>query len=77
MAVLTLTNSTTDTIVTLGVTGNNANSGGRVGTYSLMPGQSMPVEVELYTLLNICGLENTTIPATAPQVDSAEKASED
>lgn len=43
---LTLTNNEETTAITVGLAGGQANAGGRTGLYEIMPGESVPVEID-------------------------------
>lgn len=53
MARLVITNEEKATTVTVGITGVNANAGGKTGSYALEPGGTMPIDVDSDTTLTI------------------------
>lgn len=61
---LTLVNNEADVAITIGVAGGLANAGGRSGSYQLMPGEEVPVEID----------EGTTIAFTFNKVKQPEPA---
>lgn len=61
MARLVLTNEEKATTLTVGITGVNANAGGKTGNYALEPGATMPIDVDSDTTLTIQVLALATI----------------
>lgn len=65
MARIVITNPEEATTITVGITGMNANAGGKTGSYAIEPGGTMPLDVDSDTTLTIQvqALATITTPA--------------
>lgn len=53
MARITITNHEESTTITVGVTGFNANAGGKTGQYAIEPKGELPIDIDSDTTLTI------------------------